>query len=128
MNECRACAVRSVWWLGVKAAAAGPDQDLSLLLACVVQLSAVAAVLGTVASSDLHQLPTLNHPPSPRHHRSATLGAAVFCDSGASQNRRTHFEVTLYNCERENGPVTAVSVIAADYRNTLCVRRTETNV
>ena len=100
MNESRACAVRSVWWLGVKAAAAGPDQDLSLLLACVVQLS-VAAVLATVASSDLHQLPTLNHPPSPRHHRSATLGAAPFCDPGASQNKRTHFEVTLYNCERE---------------------------
>ena len=68
--------------------------------ACVVQLS-VAAVLATVASSDLHQLPTLNHPPSPRHHRSATLGAAPFCDPGASQNKRTHFEVTLYNCERE---------------------------
>ena len=101
MNESRACAVCTVWWLGVKAAAAGPDQDLSLLLACVVQLSAVAAVLATVASSDLHQLPTLNHLPSPRHHRSATLGAAPFCDPGASQNKRTHFEVTLYNCERE---------------------------
>ena len=123
MNECHACAVRSVWWLGVKAAAAaGPDQDLSPLLACVVQLSAVAAVLGTVASSDLHQLPTLNHPPSPRHHRSATLGAPAFCDSGE------HILRSLCTIERESGPVTAVSVIAADCSNTLCVRRIETNV
>ena len=39
-----------------------------------------------------------------------------------------HILRSLCTIERESGPVTAVSVIAADCSNILCVRRTETNV